>query len=200
MNNFGQQMTALLDYIERNGANLNRLTQNLLTELLTEVNEYLAPVETTISPEIGRTWHLAGGNPGVFVNYLRNMPNPEARALVSNEGQLQAVIQRLQQNQPQERNREIGGIPQAPIQSSNVWGFAYSQPERKLYVRFQGDGIYEYQNVPPSIFKEFQEGAVPAKTNGENNFGRWWRGKQPSLGASFYELIRQRNYPYQRVA
>lgn len=55
MNNFGQQIEGLLAYIERNGASLNRLTQNLLTELLTEVQDFISPsIEANISPEIGR--------------------------------------------------------------------------------------------------------------------------------------------------
>jgi len=54
--------------------------------------------------------------------------------------------------------------------------------------------------VPPQVFNQFQQGSIPAKTEGENNYGMWWRGKQPSLGASLYELIKQQNYPYQRIA
>ncbi len=201
MNNFATQMEGLLGYIERNGANLNRLTQNLLSELLTEVNQFISPpIETTISPETGRIWQLSGGNPGVFINYLRNNPDQALRSLINHPEQLQEVIRRLQENAPQERNRESDGIPQAPIQSSNIWGFAYSQPERKLYAKFQGDGIYQYSNVPPQVFNQFQQGAVPARTEGENNYGMWWRGKQPSLGASLHQLIKQQNYPYERVA
>ncbi len=201
MDELFQQIEGLLAYIENNGANLNQATQQLLIQFLNEVNDFInAPIETNMPTGAGMLWHIAGGDNQVFINYLRSVPDPALNALANNPVQLQQIIRRLQENQPQERNREIEGIPQAPIQSSNIWGFAYDQPNRKLTVRFQGDGIYQYEGVPPQIFNLFQQGAIPAKTEGENNYGRWWVGKVPSLGASLFELIKQRGYPYKRVA
>lgn len=89
--------------------------------------------------------------------------------------------------------------------SSNVEGFAYDDKTGKLLVRFLGKHpnrngpIYAYEGVPRSIFDLFQKGAVPARTNGQNRWGKWWKGKVPSMGASMYTLIKQQGYPYQRV-
>lgn len=180
---------------------MNQETQQLLSQLLSEANDAINPqVEATLPTGAGLLWHISGGKPEVFTNYLKQVPDAGLNALLNSPSQLQATIRRLQENQPQERNREIGGIPQAPLQSSNIWGFSYDQRNRKLSVRFQGDGIYEYEGVPPQIFNLFQQGAVPAKTTGSNNYGSWWRGKNPSLGASLFELIKSKGYPYQKVA
>jgi hypothetical protein len=59
--------------------------------------------------------------------------------------------------------------------------------------------VYGYEGVPPQIFRVFQAGAIPAKTDGQNEYGSWWVGKRPSLGASFYELIKKGGYPYQKL-
>lgn len=90
--------------------------------------------------------------------------------------------------------------------SSNVEGFAYDDKTGKLLVRFLGKypnrngPIYGYEGVPKQIFDLFQKGAVPARTNGKNKWGAWWKGKVPSIGASLYTLLKTQNYPYQRLS
>lgn len=147
-------------------------------------------------------WQLAGGNEDAFANYLRTVPDANLNNLLRNPGQLTSVIRQLNRQMPPEslQQGEAGGIPQAPLDSSNIYGFDYDPRSRKLAVRFQGGSIYTYDGVPPGIFMVFQQGAVPAKTEGANQYGQWWRGKQPSLGAAFYEMIRNGGYPYQKVA
>lgn len=103
-----------------------------------------------------------------------------------------------------------GDIGQQQIQqampSSNVEGFAYDDKTGKLLVRFLGNypnkngPIYAYSGVPKEIFDMFQKGAVPARTDGQNKWGKWWKGKVPSIGASLYTLIKTRNYPYQKIS
>lgn len=93
-----------------------------------------------------------------------------------------------------------------PMPSSNVHSFGYDDKTGNLLVKFQGDypdqngPVYGYSGVPKQIFEQFRQGAIPAKTTGKNEWGEWWRGKQPSLGASFYELIRNGGYQHQRLA
>jgi len=84
--------------------------------------------------------------------------------------------------------------------SSNIYGFRYDPSTRRMLVRFNSGSIYKYENVPPGVFRIFQQGAVPAKTNGENKYGKWWVGKQPSAGAAFFEMIKKGGYPYQRMS
>lgn len=92
-----------------------------------------------------------------------------------------------------------------PFPSSNIHSFGYDDKTGKLLVRFQGeypnqDGpMYGYQGVPKQIFELFKRGAISAKTTGHNEWGEWWKGKNPSLGASMFELIKKGGYPYQRL-
>jgi hypothetical protein len=122
---------------------------------------------------------------------------------------LQNVLQVIEQQNP------VEGMPpnmgqQKPLQeampSSNVEGFAYDDKTGKLLVRFLGKHpnrngpIYGYEGVPKEVFDMFQKGAVPARTDGQNKWGKWWKGKVPSIGASLYTLIKNRGYPYQRLS
>ena len=108
------------------------------------------------------------------------------------------------------RAADVGGLINRPpigqgMPSSNVEGFSYDDKNNRLFVRFLGEypnrngPVYSYENVPKVIFELFQSGAVPARTDGQNKWGKWWRGKSPSLGASLYTLIKTQNYPYQRL-
>jgi hypothetical protein len=92
-----------------------------------------------------------------------------------------------------------------PMPSSNIHSFGYDPKNERLLVKFQGDypdqngPIYGYDKVPKAIFDMFQKGAIPARTDGSNKWGKWWKGKVPSLGASMYTLIKQGGYQYQRL-
>lgn len=95
---------------------------------------------------------------------------------------------------------------QEAMPSSNIEGFAYDRENEHLYVRFLGKypdrngPIYSYQGVPKVIFDLFRQGSIPARTNGKNRWGNWWKGKVPSIGASMYTLIKNAGYPYQRIS
>lgn len=114
--------------------------------------------------------------------------------------------------------QEVPTEPQAPptltnqpeiaeaMPSSNIAAFGYDDKQGRLLVRFLGKypnkngPVYEYSGVPIEIFDLFRKGAVPARTDGQNKWGKWWRGKVPSIGASLYTLLKTQNYPYQRVS
>jgi hypothetical protein len=101
---------------------------------------------------------------------------------------------------PPEQPQLNAGMP-----SSNIHSFGYDDKTGRLLVKFQGDypqengPVYAYGGVPKVIFDLFQKGAVPARTDGRNKWGSWWRGKVPSLGASLFTLIKNGGYQYQRL-
>lgn len=101
---------------------------------------------------------------------------------------------------PQEPNLNKG------MDSSNIHSFGYDPENQRLLVKFQGQypqengPIYGYGGVPEVIFDLFKKGAIPARTNGQNKWGKWFKGKVPSLGASLYTLIKEGGYPYQRLS
>jgi hypothetical protein len=202
-----QYVNELINYISQNGSRLSSQTQQALASFLQEVmgfiEGYQRPqnVEPPITDAERLLWILSGGQEDAFVNYLRTFPDPALNTLLRNPDQLRQTIERLRQSQPIEgEERQEGGIPHAPLESSNIYGYRYDPKSGKLLVRFQSGSIYSYDGIPQGIFKVFQQGAVPAKTSGQNRFGKWWVGKIPSLGAAFYNMIRQGGFPYQRVA
>lgn len=114
--------------------------------------------------------------------------------------QLQGSVEGL----PPQKPAETPLSPSMP--SSNINSFAYDDKTGRLLVKFQGDypqengPIYSYEGVPKQIFDLFQKGAVPARTDGKNAWGKWWKGKSPSIGASMFTLIKGGNYPYTRMS
>lgn len=142
---------------------------------------------------------LAGGNPQAFQSYLKTFPNAALNKLAANPSALQNVLARLGSQVTFPSGEVQDGVPKADLQSSNVYGFQYDPRSSKLRVRFQEGGVYDYEGVPPAIFKMFAAGAIPAKTNGSNRFGMWYKGKSPSIGSSFYQLIRLGGFPYQKL-
>lgn len=99
----------------------------------------------------------------------------------------------------------IPPLEPAPHESSNINAFKYDPKTGRLFVKFQGKypqqngPVYSYDGVPPNIYDVFRRGAVAPKTSGSNAWHTWKKGVSPSHGASMYALIKQGNYPYQRV-
>lgn len=175
---------------------------NQIFELRQEGNQQPpeAPTQTPIPESARLIWILSGGQPEAFAQYLGTFPDASLNALQRNPAQLQAMLAQLQQQMPQGNQGSADGIPQADLNSSNIYGFRYDPKTGKLLVRFQGGSVYGYQGVPQEIFRIFQHGAIPAKTKGKNRYGEWWQGKVPSLGAAFHALIKQGDYPYQKLS
>lgn len=156
------------------------------------------PVNEPVPPGAELLWVLSGSNIDAFVNYLHTIDDPDLNALLHNPDRLDQIIGQLHSQYPKGEPAVANGIEHAPLNSSNIWG-ARQLKNGKVQVRFQGGSVYEYDGVPGQVFKAFMMGSVPAKTQGRNQYGAWWKGKQPSLGASFHELIKERGYNYRRL-
>ncbi len=144
-------------------------------------------------------WILAGQQPQAFISYLRTFPTQATSQLLGNPTQLNATIEQLQQMMPQGQPPIVDGIQQADLNSSNVWGANYDQKSGKMKVRFQGGSEYEYDGIPPNIFNAFIHGNASAKTKGQNQYGRWWPSKNPSLGAALNQYIKAGGYNYRKI-
>ena len=156
-------------------------------------------IEPTVSNDAQLLWILSGSQPQAFISYLRTYPTQETQSLINNPVALNATIERLNQMMPEGQPQTVGGIPHADLNSSNIWGANYDPKSGKMRVRFQGGSVYEYDGVPENIFKAFIKGNAVAKTNGQNKYGKWWKNKSPSLGASMNQYIKAGRFPYKKI-
>lgn len=167
---------------------------------INELEQEEANLTTEISPDAQLLWVLSGGQVDAFTQYLQNFPSQATAALLGDRNTLQRTIQQLQQNLPQGQPApEQDGVDPAPLKSSNIWGARYDPKSKLLRVRFQGGSVYDYQGIPEAIWKAFISGNASARTNGRNNYGRWWVGKNPSLGAALNQYIKAGGFPFRKI-
>ncbi len=156
--------------------------------------------ETPPSSDAQLLWILSGQQEDAFIQYLNNFPSPSTQALLSNPQELERTINFLRQMMPHGEQPRIDGITHSDLNSSNIWGTAYNPATGQMKVRFQGGAEYEYDGVPQNIYRAFAGGHASAKTNGQNKYGAWWEGKNPSMGAALNQYIKANDFPYRKVA
>lgn len=156
-------------------------------------------VENTVSADAQLLWMLSGQQPQAFISYLRSFSTPATQSLLNNPAELNATIEQLSKMMPQGQQPVIDGIPHADLESSNIWGANYDKKNGKMRVRFQGGSEYEYDGVPPAIFNAFIHGNAAAKTDGQNRYGRWWKNKNPSMGAAMNQYIKAGKFNYRKI-
>lgn len=128
------------------------------------------------------------------------------RALAEFISQIQQLIEELSSPQSQPLNTQRAPTPPpAGMPSSNVAGMQYDNKTGDLRVQFLGKypnrngPIYEYGPIPKVMAELLLSGAIPARTKGQNKWGKWFPGKNPSAGASVFTLLKNRNVPFQRL-
>jgi len=151
------------------------------------------------SPDAQLLWILAGQQEDAFVKYLQTYPTPATQELLNNPTELERVVQFLHNIMPSGTPPMIHGIQHSDLNSSNIWGTAYDPQSGKMKVRFQGGSEYEYDGVPANIYRAFTNGQASATTNGQNKYGRWWVGKNPSLGAAMNQYIKAGKFNYRKI-
>lgn len=157
------------------------------------------PLNTPVSPDAQLLWVLAGQQEQAFISYLRQFPSKETQALLANPILLSQTIDQLNHMMPRGEPPTIDGIKHSDLNSSNIWGTAYDLRTGKMRVRFQGGSEYEYDDVPSNIYRAFEKGNAAAKTKGKNQYGRWWIGKNPSMGAALNQYIKSSGFNYRKI-
>ena len=144
-------------------------------------------------------WVLSGSQEDAFLQYLQEYQTPETQALLRNPAELERVVQFLHAMMPMGRQPVVDGMQHADLNSSTIWGHQYDPSTGKMKVRFQGGAEYEYDGIPANIYRAFSNGDAAATTDGQNQYGKWWISKRPSLGASLNQYIKQGGFPYRRL-
>lgn len=165
----------------QNGETLNDEFQGILAEELTQTTDRIAQLYQTIQSN---------------------------QELQQAEQEQAAVANEISPPEPplQPTGGHIPPLEQAPHESSNINAFRYEPDSKKLYVKFQGKypqqngPVYSYEGVPSFIFDVLKRGSIAPKTSGSNAWHTWKEGVTPSHGAAMYALIKQGNFPYQRLS
>lgn len=201
-----QALRVIMDIVDSQG--IDSLDDEVKSELASLINAATQRInelraEVTQTPQDAENaeilWILAGGNEQAFVEYLRNFPDGNNSALLNNPQLLQQTILNLRERYGEGIDLQADGIPHGPLMSSNVYGFIYDDKTGKLKVRFNEGGVYEYSGVPKQVYQMFASGAHPATTKGENRFGKWWIGKNPSIGSAFHNYIKLAGFPFTKL-
>lgn len=64
------------------------------------------------------------------------------------------------------------------VKSSNIDSIAYSEPERKMEVKFKGGKTYEYTDVPPEVHAELLNSSSPG-SHFAAHIKPYFRGTKP---------------------
>ena len=95
---------------------------------------------------------------------------------------------------------EFSIIRSKTIRSSNVKSYRYDTEDLTLEIEFLDGSKYKYFDISFAEFENVARGRASCITEGENEFGRWWIGKTPSVGASLYRYLIQKNKRYQKMS
>lgn len=75
------------------------------------------------------------------------------------------------------------------FKSSNVKKIQYNDETKEMVIQFQDKSIYTYFDVSFDLFLKVSGGEASCITSGENKYGSWWVGKNPSRGAATFKYL-----------
>ncbi len=151
------------------------------------------------SPDAQLLWILAGQQEDAFAQYLQTYSTEQTQELLRNPSEFERVVRYLHTMMPSGQQPVIDGIQHADLNSSTIWGTSYNPSTKKMKVRFQGGDEYEYDNIPTNIYRAVNQGNASATTKGQNQYGRWWPQKNPSMGAALNQYVKQGGFPYRKI-
>jgi hypothetical protein len=91
-------------------------------------------------------------------------------------------------------------ILQGGVASSNVDSYRYNDKSGELVLTFNDGSRYRYYQIDKEDFENIVLGDAMCETEGENEYGRWWIGKSPSVGAAVWKYLRDRNIRYEKLS
>lgn len=89
---------------------------------------------------------------------------------------------------------------ETPLTSSNVATYAYDDARGVIRIEFHSGAEYEYSECTLDEFLKIASGEAVCVSSGENEYGAWWEGKTPSIGAAVYQWLINAGKPYVQIA
>ncbi len=129
------------------------------------------------------------GNSGKCYVYTTNNPSSKTRA--RNKARKQGIAEIISGFEFE--------IVEGRVTSSNVKSYAYDSIKLELYITFNDNSTYRYDNITIQEFFEIRNGEASCITEGSNQYGSWYVGKTPSVGAAVYKYLVRANVPFQKV-
>jgi hypothetical protein len=88
---------------------------------------------------------------------------------------------------------------QGLVNSSNVASYKYNTNNGELILTFNDGSRYRYSGVDFTEYENIVLGDATCETEGENEFGSWFVGKTPSVGAAVWKYLIDRNVRYEKL-
>jgi len=88
------------------------------------------------------------------------------------------------------------------VKSSNVEAVFFDPDTLQLYIKFHSGSTYKYDLTDYGGKKTADKifwGQASCITEGQNQYGRWWVDKNPSVGAAVWKYLRRAGVPYQLI-
>ena len=85
------------------------------------------------------------------------------------------------------------------IKSSNVKSYRYNTENFELEITFNDGSKYRYFEIDYDTFENISYGDATCITTGENEFGSWYEGKSPSIGAAIWEFLINDDVQYEQI-
>lgn len=84
--------------------------------------------------------------------------------------------------------------------SSNVNQYRYDSETEILFITFNDGSTYKYYNVAFGEFMDIRDGNAQCISEGSNQYGSWFVGKTPSVGAAVYVYLVAAGKRFERSA
>lgn len=91
-------------------------------------------------------------------------------------------------------------ILQGGVASSNVASYRWNSTNNTLILTFHDGSRYKYYTIDRNDFENIILGDATCITDGENEYGRWYEGKSPSVGAAVWEYLIDKNIRYEKMS
>jgi hypothetical protein len=91
-------------------------------------------------------------------------------------------------------------VLQGGVASSNVASYRWNSTNSTLILTFHDGSRYKYYTIDREEFENIILGDAQCITSGENEFGRWFEGKSPSVGAAVWEYLRDTNIRFEKLS
>lgn len=82
------------------------------------------------------------------------------------------------------------------LKSANVDRILFNDETNELAIQFKEGDVYIYPNQNKELFDALVRGEGICRTAGKNQWGEWFVGKTPSIGAAVYENLVEKDAPF----